>query len=457
MKNLDYIVSYRWWFFDWKNWNNFIDNDKSIFNEKKNNVCVLFVCCNSFSLFRNCLTYLEKESNQNFDILVVDNSTNDENIKLFNNIGKENKKVSILKPIWNIWWSWWFSIWIEYIKSKKYDYLIIFEDDIVPIDRDIISNMIDNFDHKTITVNAYINEHDSFNKLRGVFHLSWYPLNLFNSLWSTNPLFFLKWDDTDLWIRIQKNVWCWNYKIKNTGKKFFHPYQKKDWWKNRVLAFSIRNFLYIFQNYCSFHWIIKTIEEQFLYIRYAFSKLFVEWNLWVLKIYLWSICDFLFWHIWYERNLKLMNKYKEVLITKPSTQTIEIKQSEITKYTCNKYYMYAKIMGHDNLFWKIQYSNKILDWLKNWIIAWWVYNPLYPVFMCFKNILFLEEYDYEKDIIKAEIYTNKNYILTLIWIVWAFILSIPVFIFVIIAVLLKILIKKIINSLIPKFMKFGAK
>jgi hypothetical protein len=53
-------------------------------------------------LFNKCLEYLEKESNQSFDILVVDNSTNEENINLFHNIGIKNKKVSILKPIDNI-------------------------------------------------------------------------------------------------------------------------------------------------------------------------------------------------------------------------------------------------------------------------------------------------------------------------------------------------------------------
>ena len=447
MKNLEFELSNKKWCLRWKNWENFVDKERSVFNKKKNNVCVLFVCCNSFHLFKRCYKYLDGESNQNFDILVIDNSTDEENIKMFHDVGIKNKRISILKPIWNIGWSGWFSIWMEYIISESYDYIIIFEDDIIPVDKDIISSMISKLDKNVIIQSNYINTYNSIFIQWWVFHLSWYPISFLKKIWVSSPMYFLKWDDAEFETRIKTEIRKWTIEIKNTWKYFFHPHQKKDWWKNRVLAFSIRNYLHILQESFKFWRLVRDIKEQFLYIWYWFSKLFIEWNMWVLRIYISSILDFLFWHIWYRWNLKLMNRYREIKITKPNTETIEVRQNEINKYTKNKYYIYAKIMAHDNLFGQISYSNKFIDWIKNWIIAWGIYNPIYPIFMCFKNILFLEEYDYEKDIIKAEIYSNKYYILTIIWIIFSFLITIPIYITMMTIVLLKIMFNRFFRVL----------
>lgn len=439
MTAIDYHLSKKWWCLHWSNWKSFIDNDKSVFNDKINKVCVLFVCCNSFHLFDRCYEYLIKESNQNFDILVVDNSTDDKNIDLFHEIWVKNKNISILKPIGNIWWSWWFSIWMEYVISKNYDYLIIFEDDIIPVDKDIITSMISKMNENVIVQNNYINTYNSIFIQWWVFHLTWYPIKFLRRIWVSSPIFFLKWDDAELETRINHEIKLWKVKIVNTWKMFFHPHQKKDGRKNRVLAFSIRNYLQILQDSFSIRWLIRNLKEQFLYIRYWLSKLFIEWCLWVLRIYFSSVRDFLAWHIWYEWNLKLMNKYKNIEITKSKTKTIEVSQKDINKYTSNKYYMYAKIMWHDNLFWEIKYSKSLKNWFKHWIIAWWVYNPIYPVFMCFRNIIFLEEYDYGNNVIKAELFKNNNYILSVVFIILSFFLSIPIYIVMMLIILIKIL------------------
>ena len=431
MKNLDFQLSRKKWCLRRENRKKFVDNERSVLNKKNNSVCVLFVCCNSFDLFNKCLEYLEKESNQSFDILVVDNSTNEENINLFHNIGIKNKKVSILKPIDNIWWSWWFSIWMEYIIEKGYDKLIIFEDDIIPIDENLITEMIKISDDKSIVKNSYVNIPDCECR---VFHLVLYPMSIVKKIWVSDPRFFLKCDDADFEIRLKKH----KPKTKFTWKYLFHPNLKCDWWKNWVFAFSVRNELFLLQNNFSIWLMIKYIFEQFLYIRYGISKLFIEKNLWVLKVYFWGISDYILWFIGYRYNLKLLNKYRWINISKLNLITQESEIQKFSEKVFNKYYLYLKFVHYEWLLWKFKFSKKFLDF-KNWIIAWWILCPLYPLFMLFKRIVFLEEYFYWKETVKYEEFHNSKYLITLLEICISFLISIVIWIPVLIVLFLKYL------------------
>ena len=433
MNNLEFSLSKNKWVLHWNNWEDFVNKKQSVLNQKNNEVCILFVCCNSYNLFSKCLEYLWNESNQNFDILVVDNSTDEDNINLFNNLWIKNKKVSILRPIDNIGWSWWFSMWLEYIISQEYKKLVIFEDDIIPVDDDIISEMIKISDDTHIIKNSYVNipECECW-----VFHLVLYPIEVLKKIWVSDPRYFLKCDDTDFAIRLKKD----NIQTKFTWKHLFHPNLKRDWRKNRVFAFSVRNELVLLQNHFSISFMIKLIAQQFLYLWYWISKLFLEKNLWVLKIYFWSLMDFIKWHIWYRYNLKLLNKYRCVDISKLNLKTEEIDVTDFSKKSKDKYYLYLKFVHYEWILWNFTFSNKFSK-SKNGIIAWWILCPLYPIFMLFKNIIFLEEFMYESNTVKYEYYENEIYLKTLIMLAFSLLISIFLRPFIIIILLIKYIFK----------------
>jgi GT2 family glycosyltransferase len=69
-----------------KNWKDFLKFEKSILNEKNNSIAILFVTCNSYANIQKCITYLEQESNQDFDIIIVDNSTKCKEIQLIHDL-----------------------------------------------------------------------------------------------------------------------------------------------------------------------------------------------------------------------------------------------------------------------------------------------------------------------------------------------------------------------------------
>jgi hypothetical protein len=68
---------------------------------------------------------------------------------------------------------------MEYIIEKEYDKLIIFEDDIIPVDDNIITEMISISDDSHIVKNSYVNipECECW-----VFHLVLYPISIIKKI-----------------------------------------------------------------------------------------------------------------------------------------------------------------------------------------------------------------------------------------------------------------------------------
>lgn len=441
-KNVEFEIIEKKWILRRSNWEQFLDRDRSLLNKKLSNFCILFVCCNSYDATLKCLEYLKTETNQKFDIIIVDNSTKEEEYKLFYNLGVSNTKISIVKPIDNIWWSWWYSIWMEYVINAWYEYVAIFEDDIIPIEKDTISSTIEKCDEKVLVFNECKNLWNRFWYL----HLACYPIDFIKKTWVVDPRFFLKSDDLERAERIQRVMDKEWYKKVSTWKQFYHPEMKKDWWKIWVTYLAIRNYLTNITKHFALNK-LRYFITLFLYIWYWVSKVFFEWTFSLLTYILCAIKDYLFGNIWYKYNKKTLNKLFKAQLSKPRNcedQWMDIK--DISKISHSMFNLYWKMVWDYNSFSWFKYSKSIKD-LKNWVIVNWIYSNIYPIFMNFNKILAVNEFDFLWDRVNVYVYDNP-YKLKFLRSLLSFIISVILYIPILLLVLLKILLCSIFNCLI---------
>ena len=409
-----------------KNWKDFLKSKNSILNEKNNSIAILFVTCNSYANIQKCIIYLEQESNQDFDIIIVDNSTKDEEIKLIHDLWA-NKKINVIKSIDNIWWSGWYSIWMEYIISKWYESLICFEDDVIPIDKDIISKTIELLRNHGI-VGSLVNWEDDF----WMFHLRWYSVKLLSEkLWIVDPRFFIWWDDADFQDRCIK-LWIWDRRV-NTWKRAFHPLIKKN--KALVMCFFVRNHLFYLQKYQE--GIIRLMRDLCIYILFWFSYYFItNQSEFLCTVFYW-IYNFLFHKVWLHSNKMILQKFK----TKVIKESENVRQfawdiEETNKLLKNKYNLYKKISWNTSFISELSTSDNPIDWEKNWVIiarhlSWWFAIP-------YKKIYCIDEYNYEEKKYYISIIDNRlkcRYLKMFLSLVLTVLLVLPIMI----AILFKIL------------------
>ena len=436
-KRNEYILSNTTWILRWINREEFVDYDKSRLNEKKNDIVLLLIWCNSYKNIKKCIAYLEQESNQNFDIIIVDNSTKNEEIKLIHDIWS-NSKISVIKTKDNIWWSGWYSIWMEYIISKWYESLICFEDDVIPIDKDIISTTIDLLKNHDIVGNV-VNWEDVF----WMFHLRWYSVKLLSKkLWVVDPRFFLLRDDADFRYRCVK-LWVWKLR-KNTQKKCFHPLSKKD--RAWVMCLHTRNQLFYVQKYPTImlHFGYMLVNT-FINILFGFSYYFITKKSEYINAVFYWIYSYLFQKIWINSNKKVLQKFINGSAEKPKNITeLVLDKKEIDELLKNKYNLYQRLTWNIKLYNELVTSHNYSD-RKNWVVTIWHISWRFA--MRYQTIFCIDEYNYEEKKYYISIIENKlkyRYLKMLLSLIFTGIVIIPI----IVAIMIKILIKnihKIIN------------
>ncbi len=438
-KNIEFKIIEKNWILRRDNRESFLDKKKSLLHEKQSDFAILFVCCNSYDATLKCLEYLRTESNQKFDIIIVDNSTNEDEYKSFYNLGLSNSKISIIKPIDNIWWSGWYSIGMEYVTKECYKYVVFFEDDIIPIEKDIISSTIENCDKKNLIFNECKNLGNRFRYL----HLACYPIDFIKKTWVIDPRFFLKSDDLERAERIENIIKKEWYRKVSTWKHFYHPELKKDGWKIRVTYLGMRNYLTNITKHFALNK-IRYLITLLLYIWYWISKIFFEGTLSLFIYILCAIKDYLCWNLGYQYNKKILNKLFKEQLSKPKNCNDKwLSTKDISKLSHSMFNLYWKMFWDYNSFSWFRYSKSIKD-LKNWVIVNGIYSNIYPIFMNFNKILAINEFDFLWDRVNVYKYDNP-YKLKFVRSLLSFIISVILYIPILLLVLLKIILCCIIN------------
>lgn len=392
----DFELSNANWILRCINRSDFLDYWKSKINERKNDVAVLLIWCNSHKNIMKCITYLNQETNQNFDIIIVDNSTRNEEIKLIHDMWS-NERISVLKTTDNIWGSGWYCVWMEYIISKWYESLICFEDDVIPIDKDVISETIRLLREHDI-VGSFVEWEDTF----WMFHIRWYSVKLLlGKIWVVDPRFFLSRDDADFQYRFMK-LGLRDLRV-NTGKQCFHPSYKKN--REWVICFVQRNHLFYIQKHpmVIHHWLYLFINL-FINILFWFSYYFITNQYEVTSATFYWIYSFLFQKIWKQSNNKILRKFKRPNKHPENVVPFVWNLGEANDLLKNRYNLYKKVTWNIKLLNELVISDNYQD-SKNWIVISWYISWRFA--MRYETIFCIDEYKYEDGKYYISIIDNK--------------------------------------------------
>lgn len=437
-------------FVRWENWQEFVENIEKINYEKPQKIALFFLTYNLSELVIKLVEQLNKDSSRKvFDIIIVDNHSQREHKVRVTNYLREGdiKNVIYLYTMDNLWCSGGNAIGLEYILSQKYEYIIFTEDDAFPTDSDLVSKMIACRGEKVVIRTMRLDGGCPSNP----FHFTLYPRRFIELVGVPNPLFFMRADDEDFYFRMEKIVKEYKYQYMYMEDSFHHPMIKKGAGKYRQVYFSLRNAFQAKMQYfrtTNFLFAIKDVGLQFCrlfaYIWAWISKLFIEKNIRLLQAVGISLWDFVMNKFTYLNNksrLLFFNKIQNNSVLSINYQRERTKK--INELTKDKYLL--DIMLSSRRTYSLKFSKKIQDFFCRWCIVYTFNLPLYPLMFFAPEVVSIEEYDLEKEMIYLwickNVRTHKNILLVII----AFIGSIFLFIPLVIILLIKILLFKIIR------------
>ncbi len=437
MKYPEYILEHEQWALRRKNREEFLKKEKKIRYRKQNKTAIICLFYSSLDNIKILSEYLSKEKcRDEFDLLIINNSPYRET-----DFKKEllNDNIIVLSPIANLWTDGWYGIWLEYTIKNGYEYVFIVEDDIIFLDNQTFSDVYQAMNKKSIGF-IYPRINDEYVHSRHV-QFACYPIDFLKICGIVDPRFFTRGWDGERVPRIEESIKKYWYKKIIISKRHLHPYLKKNNRNARWIYFARRNMFWSVKK--SKKILLKTFLTLFMYIRQGFSKLFFEQSDSIIIVLFYAIKDFLFAHRKLGLSLERMNILSKIKIPIPSTvKEIDIPIDKLSDYT-KDLYVSNEFSQHD--LDKIQWSKRILNFFKKWIIVPNINSPLYPILILSKKAIIINEFNLKES--KTNIYFFYNhYKIRTIKNIISLLLSISAFLIVFILILGK-LIYYIINWL----------
>lgn len=220
------------------NWKEYINNENIL--DKKNDTIVVILAFNQVEMVKNISKFYEK---QKIDVLFVDNNSNDGTYDFL--IKNYSDKFNIIKTKENLGGAGGFAIGQEWVIDKNYDYCILTEEDALPMDEDIIEELVKNRDKNTrVRAKFYELDQPSFS-----LHFNLYPVWLFKKIGVMNKELFFRADDWEFEQRLQKFLKTqYDFKTIDIDKRYSHPLIKKGF---GMMAnyFATRNGLIVYSQF----------------------------------------------------------------------------------------------------------------------------------------------------------------------------------------------------------------
>lgn len=427
---LNYKVSQNWHIIRWENRKSFIEN---IFWKKNSNTALIIVNFNNFKNIKYLIDYI---GNLDLDIVIIENSTKDEEIiKLKEFVTSKKQDITIIKSVNDIGSAWWYALWMEYVIDCNYDYFYIVEDDVIFLEDDTVKELLKSKSDDTLTfINNGKNVWDSRNqkdKWRSWWvHVAWYPTSFLKKIWIIDPRYFFRWEDIEWWYKIKKWLEHFGYKVKILDKNYLHPYLKSVNKSYAFVYFSIRNQLFsLKKNWKDFKWILFTI---FLYICSWLSKVVSEFNIELIKSILFWIKDFVKMDYSFETNL--YNVWSCVNPTKKIWEDFNMSQHKNILSNCYGNKIIMQITWYNDEMMP-KYSKNIAS-IFYWIIISSNSTVFYFLTLLSRNIINIEKIWLENEEFTMT-YRNKSimwYILSLIIFIPVLCISIFIYVIVILAI-----------------------
>lgn len=427
MKPLDYQIKNWYTNIRRENRKDFVD---SIQWEKKHKTTILSIHFNNTENTKHLLEYLAKETNQDFDIIIIENSTKSHEAEALKTYCKEKRDI-IITPVQNIWSAGGYALGMEYIIDQGYEYFFIVEDDVIFIENNTFSDMMQHANEKTLTFihnckNTRSASHPvSKGKSRRV-QTAWYPTSFIEKIGIIDPRYFFRGEDLERWSRIEQWIQRYGYQLHITPHDYLHPYLKPVNNNYARFYFSIRNQLYSLQKHP-----VKNLSlflVIFMYLRTAIIKTLTHKDTILLRSWYHAIRDFLKQEHSFETNKRNIRAFLSTTVQKPKEERID---STTLKQQTKHLYSNARIL---TITWadreKLQFSTNILDIFIHGILISSSSTIFTPLSLLALKIVCIDEFNLLNNEIAITRQQNKNRSKNLIYIIISLVVSIPLIIIV---------------------------
>lgn len=210
-------------------------------NREKNKVIIIIPNYNSWGLTKKNIILLKKQGSF-FDILVIDDNSKDNSFISL----KKIKGIKLLKNKTNIGCGESLNRGIEYSLKKKYDFLILTDNDAFPVNKNLIKNLILKLkENSSLGFVVPTNLKDKKSKKEGfiegwMFHFFTIKREVIEKIGGIDKNYFLQVEDLDYSTRILKR----GYKGFQIKELYFHADKKESWVNPNFIYYTIRNSFY---------------------------------------------------------------------------------------------------------------------------------------------------------------------------------------------------------------------
>lgn len=192
-------------------------------------VSVIIVNYNWKKWLEKCISSLLNQTYKDFEIIFVDNASNDDSIEYMKNIFYDDR-IKIIESKENSWFAWWNNLGII---NSKWDYILLLNND-TWVKNDFLENFIKNFNESDLDIlwvtekmYDWSNNGNITNKIDFFWHPT-YKKNSSNSEKVMDDLFFTCW----VCILFRKDFYIKTWWLDND---FFMYVEEVDWmWRSRL-------------------------------------------------------------------------------------------------------------------------------------------------------------------------------------------------------------------------------
>ncbi len=444
MEWIDYKIKNKFSNLRWQNWEEFVEIIKW---EKKHKIAILAINFNNFENTRKLLEYLAKETIEVFDIVLIENSTKQEEEDKFNRFYKDKGNITVIKPINNLWSAGWYALGMEYIINNGYEYFFIVEDDVIFCEHNVFDDMIKNANENTLTfINNCKNTWESQNPTNK--GQSWrvqtagYPVHFIKKVGVIDPRYFFRGEDLERWSRIKRWIKTLWYKTEIINHNYIHPYLKSINGNYARFYFSIRNQLLSLEKQPRKNYTF--IITLFFYLRTSITKIFVEKDSVILKSFLDAVWDFCKHDFSFENN-----KHKIWLFLNSGTgktTSTWISREDFSKMS-KDFYGSKKLLS---ITWvdmgTFSFSTNIWNAISYGLLMSSSSTIFYPISLLAPRVICINEFRLTDNMMSIYKYKNYNFIANMILIMISFVVSIVVIIIVDVIIILLIALNKCLKK-----------
>jgi len=371
-----------------QNWREYVQQQNIL--PKNSDTIVLILCYNQIDNVKKICTFY---SEQPVDILFVDNHSNDGTFEFL--LENYKDKFNIIRTKENLGGAGGFALGIEFVVSRGYDYCILTEEDAIPLDKDIIEEML-RYKNKNVEV---LTKYYELNRSFFAFHFHLYPTWLFKKVGIPNKNLFFRADDWEYKERIENFLRTKKGFRKIVIDKYYsHPLIKRGF---GILSnyFKFRNSLFVYSIFPKKNKFISIGTTLVKHIWNGVFSLFYDRNIcWLLQVKD-GFCDFL--------RLKLPNKRRieQYRKCKLKPKNYKIKELELSEFI-DKYKEYRLVSN-------ILRSSIIGDKFGNSLSCFIgdKFNNSGRI-LCFlaRKIIFIEEIDFINEKVHFIEYGNNQFV-----------------------------------------------